>query len=72
MHKYTNTKIKPGDEGRGAAVHLILGAMPCDAGEVGHVGVHQEHVASLHYHAKAPTSRKLILIKTIKFHLNHI
>ena len=30
--------------------------MPRDAGEVGHVGVHQEHVASLHYHTKALTT----------------
>ena len=55
-----------------AAICSIFWAVPGDAGEVGHVGVHQEHVASLHYHAKAPTSRKLILIKTIEFHLSHI
>ena len=58
--KSTETQLKPGDEGRRAAVHLVLGAVPGDAGEVGHVGVHQEHVASLHYHTEAPTSGKLI------------
>ena len=41
-----------------AAVHLVLGAVPGDAGEVGHVRVHQEHVASLHYHTKALTTEE--------------
>ena len=46
-----------GDKRRGAAVHLILGAVPGDAGEVGHVRVHHKHVASLYYHTKALTTR---------------
>ena len=44
---------KPGDEGRRAAIHLVLWAVPGDAGGVGHVRVHQEHVTSFNYHTKA-------------------
>ena len=47
-----------GHKRRRAAVHLVLGAVPGDAGEVGHVGVHQEHVASLHYHTEALTTEE--------------
>ena len=46
----------PGDKGGGAAVHLVLGAVPGDAGEVGQVGVHLEHVPTLHDHPKTSTS----------------
>ena len=63
---------KPGDKGRRAAVHLVLGAVPGDAGEVGHVRVHQEHVPSLHYHTKAPASEKSIKIKQSLNHLTWV
>ena len=46
----------PGDKGGGATVHLVLGAVPGDAGEVRQVGVHLEHVPALHDHPETPTS----------------
>ena len=46
----------PGDKGGGATVHLVLGAVPGDAGEVRQVGVHLEHVPTLHDHPETPTS----------------
>ena len=48
----------PGDKRGGAAVHLILGTVPGDAGEVRQVGVHLEHVPTLHDHPETPTSAK--------------
>ena len=46
--------------------------MPGDAGEVGHVGVHQEHVASLHYHTKALTTVQNHLGRFREAHRNTI
>ena len=49
----------PGDKGGGTAVHLVLGAVPGDAGEVRQVGVHLEHVPALHDHPKTSTSAEI-------------